>query len=255
MLKFLRKGFLLYVLLLVAGGHWLSVSRTTSWEKTLWVAIHPINGDGSERSAAYIEGLTTDSFDDVANFIATQSAQHQVAIKDPMRIVLGATVSEQPPPPPRQPSTLSIMWWSLKMRYWAWQVDKGERSTLSDIDVFVRYFDPDSNPRLAHSLGLQKGLIGVVNAFALQAQSGSNKVIVAHEVLHTLGATDKYDPATGQPLYPIGYAEPHADPRFPQSLAEIMGGRTPSSATESTTPKSLSDVVVGATTATEIGWR
>ena len=35
-----------------------------------------------------------------------------------------------------------------------------------------------------------------------------NNVIVAHEILHTFGATDKYDPATTQPRYPDGYAEP-----------------------------------------------
>ncbi len=254
MLKLLRKGFLLYVLILVAGGHWLSIQRTTSWQKTLWVAVHPINGDGSTRSAEYIDALTAASFDPIETFMATQGAHRQLAISDPLRVVLGATLTEQPPRPPANANTLSIMWWSLKLRYWAWQVDKGERPPPSDIDVYVRYFDPDSNPRLAHSLGLQKGLIGVVNAFATRAQSGSNQVIIAHEVLHTLGATDKYDSATGQPLFPDGYGEPDADPRYPQTLAEIMGGRIARSATASFTPESLDDVVIGSVTATEIGW-
>jgi len=254
MLKLLRKGVLLYVLISVAGGHWLSVNRTTSWQKTLWVAVHPINGDGSARSSEYISALSADSFNAIASFVAMQGARHQLSMNEPMRVVLGAPVKDQPPLPPVNANTLSIMWWSLKLRYWAWQVDKGERPPPSDINVFVRYFDPDSSPRLAHSLGLQKGLIGVANAFATRSQSGSNQVIIAHVFLHTPGATEKYDPATTQPLYPIGYAEPDADPRYPQSLAEIMAGRIPRSATESEIPRSLDSVVIGIDTATEIGW-
>ena len=46
---------------------------------------------------------------------------------------------------------------------------------------------------MAHSTGLQKGMLGVVNAFASADQEGSNAVVIAHELLHTFGATDKYD--------------------------------------------------------------
>jgi uncharacterized protein YbjT (DUF2867 family) len=95
----------------------------------------------------------------------------------------------------------------------------------------------------------------VVNAFASPQQAGSNKVIIAHELLHTLGASDKYDPATGQPLYPDGYAEPEADPRLPQKLAELMGGRIPFSATDSQIPRSLDEVIIGTVTGQEIRWR
>ena len=254
-LKLLRKGILLYVLLLVAGGHWLSVKRTTSWERPLQVVVHPINGDGSPRSDEYIGRLDADAFDGVAAFINEEAAHHGVALDEPMRMVLGRTVTEQPPMPPAGAGTLSIMLWSLKLRYWAWQVDRGDDPPSSDIEIYVRYFDPDAYPRLAHSLGLQKGLIGVVNAYGSRDQAGSNRVIIAHEILHTLGATDKYDSATGQPLYPDGYAEPHASPRHPQDLAELMGGRIPVTAATSTTPVSLQEVVVGSATAREIRWR
>jgi hypothetical protein len=147
------------------------------------------------------------------------------------------------------------MLWSLKLRYWSWSVDRGADPPSSDVEIFVRYFDPEATPRLAHSLGLQKGLIGVVNAFADRQQSGSNRVIIAHELLHTLGASDKYDPSTGQPIFPNGYAEPDADPALPQELAELMAGRIPVSSTESQIPHSLDQVVIGAKTAQEIRWR
>ena len=124
----------------------------------------------------------------------------------------------------------------------------------SDIDIYVRYFDPQQRSRLSHSLGLQKGLIGVVNAFAETTQAGSNNVIIAHELLHTLGATDKYDRVTNQPRFPGGFAAPDSAPRFPQSRAELMGGRIPLSPTQSQIPASLSEVVIGPETAREIRW-
>ena len=44
-----RITILLYVLLLVAVGTWLAGSRTTDWDETLWVTVHPIAADGDEQ--------------------------------------------------------------------------------------------------------------------------------------------------------------------------------------------------------------
>ncbi|MGH8187189.1 MAG: hypothetical protein ACREUC_11545, partial [Steroidobacteraceae bacterium] len=82
-----------------------------------------------------------------------------------------------------------------------------------------------------------------------------NDVVLAHELLHTLGATDKYDLANDQPAHPDGYAEPGREPLYPQSVAELMGGRIPLSSDESVTPESLRQVIVGDKTAREIGWQ
>jgi hypothetical protein len=255
MLTLLRKGILVYILILVGVGHWLTMQRTTSWDRPLSVAVYPINGDGSQRSAQYIESLEWDAFRVIDEFLAEEAKHYGVQLKEPVHTVLADPVREQPPTPPIGGNTLQIMLWSLKLRYWSWSVDRGADPPASDIEIYVRYFDPDTNPRLSHSLGLQKGMIGVVNAFASPQQAGSNKVIIAHELLHTLGATDKYDPATGQPIFPSGYAEPEAEPQLPQKLAELMGGRIPISTTESTIPHSLDEVIIGATTGQEIRWR
>lgn len=255
MLALFRKGILLYILILVGIGHWLTTQRTTSWESTLTVALHPINGDASERSARYIATLERDAFRVIDVFFAEEAKHYGVQIEEPVRIVLADPVDDQPPTPPHGGNTLQIMLWSLKLRYWAWSVDRGENPPTSDIEIYVRYFDPDTNPRLPHSLGLQKGMVGVVNAFASRQQAGSNKVIIAHELLHTLGATDKYDPATGQPIFPSGYAEPQASPALPQQLAELMGGRIPVSETESQMPRTLDEVIIGTATGQEIRWQ
>jgi len=93
-----------------------------------------------------------------------------------------------------------------------------------------------------------------VHLFADGGMRGSNDTVIAHELLHTLGATDKYDLRTNQPVLPDGFAEPDREPLYPQSFAELMGGRIPVSTTESTTPESLEKVIVGGKTASEIGW-
>ena len=72
--------------------------------------------------------------------------------------------------------------------------------------------------------------------------------------MHTVGATDKYDLATNEPLHPDGYAEPDKDPLLPQTFAEIMAGRIPSSTTQSEMPSSLDKVLIGTKTAREINW-
>lgn len=72
--------------------------------------------------------------------------------------------------------------------------------------------------------------------------------------MHTLGATDKYDRATGRPLVPAGLGDPLREPRYPQDTCEIMAGRIAVSAGEAVIPDSLRQATVGPATAREIGW-
>ena len=140
------------------------------------------------------------------------------------------------------------------MRFWAWRkADPGERPR-PEVRLFVVYHDPTRVERVAHSLGLQKGLIGVVHAFASDGQEAENNVVLAHELLHTLGATDKYELGTNQPAFPDGYAEPERQPLLPQHLAEIMAGRIPLEQGKADIPHGLHQVVVGGKTAREINW-
>lgn len=105
---------------------------------------------------------------------------------------------------------------------------------------------------LENSVGLQKGMIGIVNAYASRRQRGFNNVIIAHEFLHTLGATDKYDGLNGQPVFPDGIADPDRKPLYPQKIAEIMGGRIALSEFDAVIPSSLKYTTIGPLTASEI---
>ncbi|WP_455199340.1 hypothetical protein, partial [Kaarinaea lacus] len=211
MFRKLRILFLLFVLLLVAWGTYLTQLRTTAWDRPLTVAIYPINGDGSSRSSQYLESLKLETFDDIESFFSEEARSYGLSLTLPVDLVMGPTLNQLPPEPPVDRNILGVMWWSLKMRYWAWGI-KREHGPPADIQMFVLYHDPEKSPTLSHSLGLQKGLLGVVHAFATRRANGSNNMVIAHELLHTVGASDKYAIKTLLPIYPIGYAEPNKNP-------------------------------------------
>lgn len=255
MIAKIRRSILIYILILVAGTTWLTRHRVASWDDSLWVAIHPINADGSTASAEYMTALDWESFTAMDEFFAEQAASHGLTLSTPVHVVLGGPIHESPPEPPVNPSTLAIMFWSLKLRWWTWRVDKGADPPPGDVQLFVRYFDPQTAPVLQHSLGLREGMIGVVNAFASERNAGGNRVVMAHEIMHTLGAADRYEPGSNLPNWPDGYAEPHRDPLYPQKLAELMAGRIPQDEGSATIPRSLDQVMIGDMSAKEIGWR
>ena len=252
MIKNIRVLILLYILLMVAVAGWLAKARTTDWDKPLNVVIYSINGDKSSASQKYIEKIENSDFNDIEAFFEDEAKRHNLALKKPVDVSFAGELESKPPMPPRGGSRLSVILWSLKLRYWAWQNDNYPYP--EDVQISVLYFDPDQTSTVAHSLGLQKGLIGVVNAFANKEMKKENHVIIAHELLHTVGAVDKYDPATNHPLYPIGYADPHQDPLFPQTKAEIMAGRIAISERKAEQPRKLKQVVLGEATAIEINW-
>ncbi|MGR9092709.1 MAG: hypothetical protein ACU85U_19230, partial [Gammaproteobacteria bacterium] len=170
----------------------------------------------------------------------------------PVDIKLAPPVTAMPPEPPASGNPFAVAWWSLSLRLWAWRNNTFDGP--ADIRLFAVYYDPDERATLAHSLGLQKGFVGVIHGFGDAAYDGRNNVVLAHEMLHTLGASDKYDPRTNEALFPLGFAEPDRSPLYPQRHAEIMAGRIPLAPGVAKMARSLDDTVIGPETALEIGW-
>lgn len=254
MAKGIRIAFLVFVLATVAVGAWQTQSRTQSWQRTLDVIVYPVNGDRREITSAYIESLSNESFDSIRGFMRREAQRYKADLVTPVDVFLGPQVSTLPPAPPKGGATAGIIVWSLKLRFWAWRNDDYPGSS-PDIRIFAVFYDPATTQQVEHSVGLKEGLIGVANVFAVNHMTEENNVIVAHELLHTLGATDKYDPTTTQPLFPVGFADPEQSPLYPQKFAEIMAGRVPLSDTESDTPRNLELAIIGPKTAAEINWR
>ncbi len=253
MFKAVRIGILLLVLLVVVVNTWLLKSRSTDWNNSLWVKIYPINADGHDETARYIESLSLRTFEEIETFISREAERYGRDTPRPVRIELGRPIREEPPELPANPGRLDIALWSLKMRWWVNSATNDQDDIEPDVSIFVRYHRSEGVLRLENSVGLQKGMFGIVQAYTGRRFTGRNNVIIAHEFLHTLGATDKYDSATGLPLAPDGLAEPDRRPLYPQRYAEIMGGRVAVSASEAEIPRNLSLAIIGPETATEIG--
>ena len=252
MFKAFRIGVLLLILLIVVVDMWLLRARTTDWNNSLRVTIYPMNADGHEQTDRYIESLSLRSFEQIEEFVAREAERYGRSIDRPVRIRLGQPVTEEPPELLNNPSRLDIMLWSLKMRWWVNSATSDQDAPKPDVRIFVRYHRSEGVTRLENSVGIRKGMFGIVNAYTGRTYTGRNAVIIAHEFLHTLGATDKYDLATGQPLPPAGLAEPDRRPLYPQRYAEIMGGRIALSANDAEIPRNLSLAVIGPETAAEI---
>lgn len=247
----IRIAILLLVLFVVAAGTWSDRQRTTDWDETLWVGVFPVNADGRPATGAYIAALEREQFAGIEEFLSREAAEYGLPLAQPVKVVLYPQVAGTPPRLDPGTGVPGRIWWSLKLRWYTWRQAGG---TPADIRIFVLYHDPETTSAVPHSLGLQAGLLGVVYAYADEALDQPNNVVIAHEVLHTVGATDKYEAASNLPVFPAGYAEPDAEPLFPQELAEVMAGRIPVSDDEAVMPDSLGDVVIGPETAAEIRW-
>ena len=250
--KGFRVAFLLAILIFVATDTWLTRIRSTDWTVPQWLIIYPINGDGSYATKKYITQLTSSNFSSIETFISEEAERYGVQLKNPIEVKLAPEVSERPPAIPVEGNVLQVVWWSLRLRLWSKTHDTYDGP--GDLKLFVQYYDPETHKRLGHSTGLQKGRVGIVNAFSSHRQQPQNNVVIAHELLHMFGASDKYDLSTSLPYYPHGYAEPHKQPLYPQRWAELMGGRIPVSESEAEIPASLRQSLIGEKTAKEINW-
>lgn len=105
----------------------------------------------------------------------------------------------------------------------------------------------------AEGSGAAGGDVGFVRAAAGTGDALLALTAVAHELLHCLGATDKYDDA-GHAVVPDGLAEPDLSPQYPQRYAEWMVGEVPTGPGQGRLPSSLAEIRVGPVTAREIGW-
>lgn len=251
----LRIVVLLGVLACVALGAWLDRVYTTDWRAPLGVAVHPIAADTSAVARDFVANLGDGDFAAIETFFRTQSRTFGIEVDAPVRIWLGEPPDSPPPLLEPGASLLAAMAYSLRLRWHAWRTLSSQPGPTPHIRMYLLYHDPARSPQLPHSLGLERGLVGVVHLFADRTMRGSNDVVLAHEILHTLGASDKYDPATLQPRHPDGFADPQLEPLYPQARAELMGGRIPRSPSEATIPESLAQVVIGPFTAQEIRWR
>ncbi len=173
---------LLAVLAAVANGAWYAKTRAASWAGTLRIVVYPINADQSPVTTAFINAQNSESYRDIEDFIDREANRHGRELTRPVSVALGPEVRAHPPIPPHGGNILDIALWSLRLRYWAWRHDD-YRGPKAHIRLYVLYHDPARTQRVPHSLGLEKGMLGVVHAFAANEDKGSNNVVIAPRVI------------------------------------------------------------------------
>jgi hypothetical protein len=222
------------------------------WDHTLSVAVVLLDQGGIDRAA-------TERFKDrmpaLEARLAAEASRWHPGTPKPFAIeVFGpVAIAAPPPPPPDEDGVIALAQHSWKTsRYYApldEQAGVATRAYDARIYVVVRPAQ-GAGSSFAEGSSEQDGRVGTV---AVELGDGSVDlalVVVAHELFHTLGATDKYD-AMGKVRRPEGLAEPELGNQ--QRFVEIMA-RTRPIGSEEKIPEWIDDIAVGPTTAQEIGW-
>lgn len=252
-MRFRRLRILILLGLLAAAASltFLEQWMVRGWRGPIEVQIVPVNGDGSALAGAMIAALRPADFDEINTFLEREIARYGAPVSPAIHVSLKPALQVPPPAPPRGGGALANVAWSLKLRWWVYRQSGQWLPQLGTVKLFLLYHTAREGVALEHSLGLQKGLIGVIHVFADAHQQRQNAIVITHELLHTLGATDKYA-ADGRPVYPDGYADPELPAHVPRRAAEIMAGRHIGATGRLVMPASLDACVIGPATAREI---
>jgi len=254
MFKALRIIILLLILASLASTLLIQQNISQDWSGTLDIRIIPVIADQSASTQKYVESLKEKNFKHINQYLISQAKRFNTDLQYSLNIQLEESTTNIPPTVPGDnASHFDIILWSLKLRLWAWK-NRLDDHKLSQIRLYVLYQSPIDSKPLPHSTGLQNGLIGLINARASISQRSLHNIIITHELLHILGASDKYNLNSGQPNSPIGYADPSASPLLPQRFTEIMARAKPISNDKFEVATHLRQTRINKFTAYEIGW-
>lgn len=242
---------LLLLLPLVMLAFWEQDPRP-DWERTLIVGLYPHNGDGSPEVQAWIDRLHVQDFQPIEVFMAEQATGHGLTLERPFEIRLGRPINSVPPPPPRVGATRERLTWAVRLRWWHFRLDR--QGLKPDIVLVASYQKNPTAFSELRSIGMASPRLGLVQLAGGDHAREFNHVVLAHELLHTVGADDLYRPDR-RAQFPAGYAEPERNPRYPQPRAELMAMALPISPDLARPPQNLEEVQIGQTSAQEIGWR
>ncbi|APR80111.1 Hypothetical protein A7982_05458 [Minicystis rosea] len=247
------------LLVLLAGAllyAWQDVSRRRArneWSRTLNVGLVVVRLGPVEDAA--VAGLR-DRARALEDILAREQRRHHgPGGPRPFAVeVLGPVDTVAKPPELADNGVLDLARYAYaKWRYTA-RIDAAANVEPRTLDARIYVVTrPGREQNFVEGVSEQGGRSGLIEVDLDETMIDFTLFVFAHELMHTLGATDKYD-AAGATMIPIGLAEPDADPRFPQRFAEVMARTRPVAPGDERAPLSLDELRVGPTTAHEIGW-
>lgn len=254
----LRVSLLLAILGVVAlrgGTDWYERRVRTSWHRPLSVALVLVERDVIEPSTL---ALINDRARELEQRLTREYRRH-AGDRDfaPVSFVVTTAVKiDQSPPSMREQTVLGLVSGTYDRWRWTRDIDALAGVDPSAFDARVYLVMKQAGPDLAFVEGDSEfgGRVAVAQVDIAPEMVDLSLFVVAHELMHTLGASDKYD-AEGRTVYPSGFAEPTRFPLYPQPGAEVMARNVPVAARSERPPNTLDELFVGETTAREIGWR
>jgi hypothetical protein len=249
--------FILFVVVLWAIRDTWTRRERLAWDHTLDVAVILVHVAGTDA----VDPAATDSVNARAVVLATRLAEEQRRYRNgaprPFRFdVKGPIEAATVAPAPASDSLGDLARQAWDVSRWTDDVDAraGVVAAHYDSRIYVMVKKPTSDVRSTiEGRSEQGGRRGFVEVELDASMVDLALMVIAHETLHTLGATDKYD-AQGRALVPDGLADPSASPMYPQKKAEVMARNRPVAPGSETVPDTLDELGVGPATAAEIRW-
>jgi hypothetical protein len=221
------------------------------WARPIDVRVVLLSRDGSGSPGLWRRGL-----DDLSSRLDADMRRWRGPGPAPFRIELVGPVHWGGAFPQRPPTDdlLDRLWGAVDVYRAVLSIERAAGAgSAPDVSVYVLSEDGDDGwSAFAEGMGALNGDVAFVRASSGRALVVPLEVI-GHELLHTVGATDKYD-LDGHSRAPEGLADPDLVPRYPQSQAEWMAGEVPLGPTAGRPPLDLAEMAVGPATAREIGW-
>ena len=252
-----RVGILLAVLGFVLLWAWRDVrSRRgrNAWDRPLSVAIVLVrhgqldgNAVGAFRKRiASLESRVTDEFQ-----------RYRPGPMHPFVFTFAGPVDvAESPPKASGDGVFDAVKHSWELWRWTARVDRDAALVTSVFDsriYVVARLPVNARQLFIEGESEEGGRIGTVEVELDASMADFALFVTAHELFHTVGASDKYD-AAGRTLVPEGLAEPERVPLYPQRFAEVMARNRPLAPGIEEPPADLNELAVGPATAQEIGW-
>ncbi len=250
-----RISVLLGVLAVVLLYAWHDVHRRrerTEWTRTLNVAIVLLRRGAVDPAA--VDRLRRRT-DDLGARLTEQMHRYRQGPPPFMFHVAGPVDVTRLPPSADADGVVALARHQYDLWRYLSRVDSeaGVDPAAFDSRIYLVVQPPHERRELVEGESEEGGRVGVVSV-----DLGDNMVdfalfVATHELMHTLGASDKYD-ATGRALAPQGLGDPTQVPLYPQHAAEVMARNVVVAPGRERPPDTLAELAVGRWTATEIGW-
>jgi hypothetical protein len=247
----------LVIVLVYAGYDIWDRQRRTTWSRPLHVAVillH-VGPHGSATEAAL--NLMQQRVGALEKKLLSELERYRPSAEPLLRFsAFGPVAVLRPPPQVASDSLWDAAVHSFTLWRYTRAVDAAAQVSSRGFDsrIYVLAEPVQSELRkVVEGFSQQGGRVGVARVELDVSTVDLGLFVVAHELMHTLGASDKYGP-DGSALLPMGLGDPEQAPLYPQSRAELMARNRVLSPGQETIPTSLSELSVGRWTAEEIGW-